>query len=407
MNSAQAKLDEARKLNPEQAFLWSNYGYLAMRQNRFDDAREDFRHELAHHPEESFVVSLYARMLITQGDSDEAQTVLKAYFDRDATDQQIDLMLASVQARKGVPDAIATLRHASDALPDHPLLQTALANYLITNHQEADAAALMEKLLAAKIHDPNVLNNAAYALAQANTGLPLAEEQSRKSIEILAGESADAEVSEANTAAFQRASLSADSWDTLGFILLKEGKLDEARDYLEAAWRNRPESEVSLHYGKLQEAVGDIKEAMRIYAMATPPPSSKGESYIELDYEEIRTRMKQLEAEGVAPPKLDPAALQRERTFKLTLKASNSYWSAIYRLRLDASGTEDAMQVSGLTPREGVVQVIKRLALPHLVPSGFKGCIVRDAVISCSSGKTECEFVLMPMGSMAAEKITQ
>jgi len=405
-NGAQAKLDEAKKLNPEQPFLWSNYGYLAMRQNRFDDAREDFRHELAHHPDENYVVNLYAGMLIAHGEFDEALTALKAYFNQNATDQQVDLMLASLQARNSLPDAIATLRHASDALPDHPLLQTALANYLITNHQEADAAALMEKLLAAKIDDPNVLNNAAYALAQANTGLPLAEEQSRKSIAILAGESADAEVSEANTAAFQRASLSAVSWDTLGFILLKEGKLDEARDYLEAAWRNRPDGEVSLHYGELQEAVGDFKEAVRIYAMATPPSSSNLGSFTALAYEEIQKRMERLEAEGVAPPKLDPTAMQRERTFKLTLPAMNSYWSATYRLQLDASGIDEAMQVSGPT-RQGVVQAIKQLSLPHLAPNEFKGFIVRDAVISCSVGETKCEFVMMPMGGMAAERVTQ
>lgn len=405
---AQAKLDEAKKLNPEQAFLWSNYGYIAMRQSRIDDAKEDFRHELAHHPEESFVVKLYGGMLIAHGEFDEAVTVLKTYFDHDATDQQVDLMLASAQARKSIPDAIATLRRASDALPGQPLLQTVLASDLITNHQEANAAALLEKLLATESDDAEVLNDAAYELARTKTDLPLAEERSRKSLEILAGQTADEEVSEADQAAFQRSYLSAASWDTLGFILLKENKLDEARDYLEAAWHNRPGREDALHYGELLEALGDRKEAMRIYAMTTPPRPSSGGAYVEPDYEQIETRMKQLEAEGVPLPKLDAtAALQQERTFKLTLKASNSYWSAIYRLRLDASGTEDAMQVSGLTPREGVVQVIKRLALPHLVPSGFKGCIVRDAVISCSSGKTECEFVLMPMGSMAAEKITQ
>lgn len=55
----------------------------------------------------------------------------------------------------------------------------------------------------------------------------------------------------------------------------------------------------------------------------------------------------------------------------------------------------------------GVVQAIKQLDLPHLVPSGFMGSIVRDAVVSCSSGKTECEFVLMPMGAMGAERASQ
>jgi len=407
-NSAQAKLDEAKRLNPEQPFLWSNYGYLAMRQNRFDEAKEDFRHELAHHPEENYVANLYARMLVAHGESDQAVTVLKTCFDHDATDQQTDLMLASLQARNSLADAIATLRRASDAAPDHPFLQTALANYLIANHQEADAATLMKKLLATELDDPNVLNDAAYALAQSNSDLPLAEEKSRKSLDILASRAADEEVSEANPAAFQRSSLAAAGWDTLGFILLKEGKLDEARDYLEAAWRNRPGREVALHYGELEEAIGNGKEAMRIYAMMTPPPPGAGGTFAEPAWEQIKGRMEHLEADGVPSPKLNPAtALQQERTFKLKLATAASYWSATYRLLLDADGVEGAIAVTGVTPRQGVVEAIKQLDLPHLVPAKFKGSVVRDAVVSCSEGKTECEFVLVPMGSIAAERGSQ
>lgn len=107
-------------------------------------------------------------------------------------------------------------------------------------------------------------------------------------------------------------------------------------------------------------------------------------------------------------PKLDAAAaLQQERTFKMKLEASKSYWSATYRVQLDGSGTKDAMEVSGSSPQRGIVQAIEQLRLPHLVPSKFKGRIVRDAAISCSAGKTECEFVLMPMGGMAAKRATQ
>ena len=55
-------------------------------------------------------MSLYAGMLATHGESDQAVTVLKTYFDRDATDQQADLMLAWFQVTNNLPDAIATLR---------------------------------------------------------------------------------------------------------------------------------------------------------------------------------------------------------------------------------------------------------------------------------------------------------
>ena len=407
-NGAQAKLDEAKKLNPEQPFLWSNYGYLAMRQNRIDDAKEDFRHELRHHPGESYVVNLYAGMLATHGESDQAVTVLKTYFDRDAADQQIDLMLAWLQARNNLPDAIATLRRASAVLPDHPYLQTALANYLITNHQEASAAALMKKLLATKIDDLHVLNDAAYALAQTGTDLPLAAEKSRKSLEILTSQTAGEEVSEANPATFQRSYLAAASWDTLGFILLKEGKLNEAHDYLEAAWNSRPDLEVALHYGELEEAIGNGKEAMRIYAMMTPPPPGVGGAFAKPTWEQIKSRMGHLEAKGIQAPKLNPTfALQQQRTFKLKLTSTTSYWSATYRLLFDANGIADAMATSGLSLRKDVVQAIKQLDLPHLVPNEFQGSIVRDAVVSCSAGRTECEFVLMPMGGMEAELATR
>jgi predicted Zn-dependent protease len=405
--SALAKLEEAKRLNSEQPFLWSNYGYIAMRQNRIGDASDDFRHELANHPEESYVVRLYAGMLLAHGDSAQAKSVLKAYFDRNNTDQQIDLMLASVQARDNLPDAISTLRRASDSAPDKPFLRIALGEYLLRNHQEVDAAALMKKMLAMESNDANLLNSAAYLLAESNSDLVLAEEKSRKSLDILATENADAEVSEANPGAFQRTSLLVAGWDTLGFILLKENRFDEACDYLEAAWRNRPGWEPTLHYGEVQEALGNRKEAMRIYGMAQPPSLSI-ESNTEPAYEQIKNRIKQLESEGVPPSKTDSRyALQQERTFALRLKATNSYWSATYRLLLDANGLKEAIEVGGSSPRQGVVRAIQQLQLPRLVPKEFKGRILRDAVISCSAGRTECEFVLMPVGGMEAERATQ
>jgi len=405
LNGAQAKLDEAKQLNPEQPFLWSNYAYVAMRQSRFDDAKEDFRHELAHHPQESYVVRIYAGMMLRQqGDLDGAQTVLKSYFDRDAGDQPTDLMLASVQARKSVPDAIATLRRAIDAAPDKPFLQTALGDYLIRNHQESDAAVLMKKLLTAESDNANLLNDAAYVLARTNTDLALAEEKSRRSLDLLASQTADAEVSEANPAAFERSTLAVAAWDTLGFILLKQNKLDEARDYLEAAWHNRPEWETSLHFGELEEALGDRKEAMRIYSTMRPPLPGTGPN-VPPAYEQLKNRMEHLESEGVRAPTLDPStALLQERTFKLKLEPTKSSWSDTFRLELDARQIAGAMEVSGSSSRQGVIQAIKELSMPRLVPRGFKGRIVRDAVISCSAGKTECEFILIPMGGMANER---
>lgn len=407
---AEAQLDQAKKLNPKQPYLWSVYGYMAWRQGRIDDAKADFRQELSNHPDEPNIVGLYAELLVSQGKGGEAQTVLKTYFNRNATNQPIDLMLASLQSGTNLPDAIATLRRAIAAAPDNLNLQTALGSYLILNHQQNEAAALMKKVLDGAGDNAELLNDAAYELAETGTDLPLAEEKSRQSLDILGGKMADADIGEANAKTFLQTHMATASWDTLGFILFKENKLDEANGYEEAAWRNRPGVVVTLHYGKLLEARGDRKEAMRIYTIEKNaahnfPPGSENEQALE----EIESRVAALKAEHVRVPKLDAAAeRQKERTFQLKLPASKDYWSATYRLQLDANGVHDAMQVSGMASRDGVVEAVKQLDLPRLVPPEFKGRIVRDAVISCSAGKTECEFVLTPLSAnMSAERAAQ
>jgi tetratricopeptide (TPR) repeat protein len=401
-----AKLDEAKKINPEQAYLWSNYGYVAMMQNRTEEANDDFRRELARHPDESYVVQLFAGYLSAHGDRLEALQVLNAFFDRNASDGGIDVMLASMQSATSLTNAIATLRRAADALPNNEGVLTALGDYLIRNHQEAEAAAMMKKQLAGGSDDPGLLNDAAYVLAETNTDLPLAEESSRKSLDILDERTASMEVSEANQDSFLRSFLIVAGWDTLGFILMKENKLDEAQDYLEAAWRNRPDPDVGLHYGQLEEARGNAKEALRIYELADHrAPHLPGALNFALN--EIEANIKRLrQAKVPSTVEFDAESiLQDDRTFKVKLKsASSSYWSATYRLLLTANGTHSAMEAGGLGPRTGVVEAIEQVALPHLVPTHSKGRLLRDGVVSCSAGKSECMFVLMPMGMMNAER---
>jgi hypothetical protein len=60
----------------------------------------------------------------------------------------------------------------------------------------------------------------------------------------------------------------------------------------------------------------------------------------------------------------------------------------------------------GLAKR-GVDEQIRKVNLPRLVPSASKGRILRDAVVTCSSGQSDCFLVLMPMGSIDAENVQQ
>jgi len=252
--------------------------------------------------------------------------------------------------------------------------------------------------------DPIVLNGAAYLLAQANSDLPFAELKTRKALEILDRETADTAIGEANARSFERTGMLTATWDTLGFILFEENKLDEARDFLEAAWRNRPDQEVGEHYALTQEALGDAGAALRTYELAHSihaPANAPFAQHVESNIERLKNA-------GVASSvKADAVQiLQQERASKVKLKSPcHSYCSATFRLQLASNSSITVMRVSGDPALEPATESIKRLTLPHLVPTHSAARILRDAVLSCSAGATTCDFVLMPLGSINAERI--
>jgi predicted Zn-dependent protease len=394
------KLDEAKAIQPKQPFLWSNYGYVAMFQNKPDEAKQHYRHEIALHPDEGFVVRLYGGFLHGRGEDTEALAVLNAFYNNDPTDEGVDMLLAMIEAPKSLPNAITTLRKASEALPSNHMIQSALGEDLVANHQDADAAAIAKKLLADAPDDADNLNSAAYLLAEADGDLPLAEESSRKSLQMLDAATAQSELSEANEQTFRRANILVACWDTLGFILMKEKKLNEAHDYLEAAWRSQPNMVVGMHYAQVLEAQGNAKEALRVYHQAPRPRTPAPEEKL-IDDSIARLKNAGVQYTGAAAGEF---ALQEDRTFKMQLKpAAKSLASSTYRLEVNSGGIKAVMLVGG-QPHDNAEDAIKHITLPHLVPTGSHAKVVRDAVLTCSPGSTECYFVIMPMGGMIAEQ---
>jgi len=401
-SAAQKKLDEAKALQPDQPYLWSSYGYVAMRQNNSDEARKDLRHELDLHPDETNVVMLYADLLHLHKEDQEALSVLSGAFNRDPSQEKVALMLATFQAKSSVPDAIATLKKALAASPGDSNVQMMLAADLLRNHQNDEAAALAKKELESA-NTPLALNGGSYTLAQAGIDLPLAEQKARQALEILNTQSAQAGIGEANAKSFQRMTTLVAIWDTLGDILCQENKLDEARDYLAAAWANQQDAAVAAHYGKVLEKLGKPAEALRVYELA-PQPRVVTDADV-LSVPEAIQRLKKI---GIKPVNdgATVTATQEKRTFEIVLpKAHKNYVSATFRLKISAAGIDDVQRVSGSALLDEAADPMRKLPLPHLVPTHSTARILRDAIVTCSPGTRDCYFVLMPMGGIQAEQV--
>lgn len=397
------KLDEAKDIQPVQPYLWSNYGFVAWQQGRMDEARKDFRHELDLHPDETNQVLYYAGFLHQHSEDQEARSVLSTAFNRDPSQEKVVLFLAAIQAQSSVPYAIVTLRKALTASPGNLKLQTMLATDLVRNHQNSEAAEIAKKELDGT-DDPAQLDGGSYALAQTGLDLPLAEQKARRALDILSAQSAQAAIGEANAQSFQRTSLLVSTWDTLGDILLQEHKLNEARDYLAPAWANRQQTAIAAHYGSLLEKIGNSPEALRVYEIAPNLPSESDPDALRVP--EAITRLRKA---GVKPVSdgATVTATQDKRTFTLMLKtAHKDYVSATFRLQFSSAGIDAVQRVSGSALLDEAASPIRQLALPHLVPTHSTARILRDAIVTCSPGRRDCYFVLMPLGGIQAEQVS-
>lgn len=397
------KLDEVQAIAPTQPYLWSNYAYVAMQNKQTEEAKKFFERELKLHPDEGYVVYLYAGLLHTNGENTAALSLVDEFLKSHSSDKRITLLLASVQAEISVPDAIVTIRHAYEASPQDLSMWGALASYLIRNQQNDEAASIVKKHLEASREDPYVLNNGAYLLAQTKIDLPLAEQNARNALEILDRETGQASVDEANPHSFERTSLLTATWDTLGYILYEENRLDQARDYLEAAWRNAPACETGEHYALTQEALGDKKAALRTYELAVIAQGS-GNS---LATQRIKASITRLKNSGIASTVHSDAVqiLQQERDYKVSFSSPcKSYCSATYRVQMSASSPMSVLRVGGEPKLDSAIPEIRQLKLAHLMPTHSSARLLRDAVLSCSAGAKSCDFVLMPLGGIGAER---
>jgi predicted Zn-dependent protease len=310
--AAKLTLEAVKAKNPGEQYLWGMLGAIAQMQHNNDEAIADFRKELAQHPDNPGMVGALADLQNKTGDPVSAERTLESYLDRHPDELRLSRYLASIQASAEEYDrALKTLQAAADHNPDDRSLRLQMSNVLLRLHREDEAAAAAKSVLDGT-EDPNLLNDAAYVLSETGRDLEYAEAASRKSIALLEEKSATISTAEVNSKAFAGASLLTASWDTLGWILFREGKPEQAAPLIRAAWLDSLHAEVGDHLGQVEQALHHNDEACAAYRLADAATDANTPAEIR---EHIHTGFTRLEASGAKPgPKNGVDALQKLRT---------------------------------------------------------------------------------------------
>jgi hypothetical protein len=153
------------------------------------------------------------------------------------------------------------LRKLENLAPDNPLAPSDLgATYLEQGQREQGLLVLGR---ATRGKDPWRRNLAAYALAEIGQELDLAEGWAREALE---GATELVKRSRTSREALRQTGPLAATWDTVGWVAFRQGKLAEAERYIAAAERLSLSGESALHLGQIYEAQGRREEAVQAYA---------------------------------------------------------------------------------------------------------------------------------------------
>jgi tetratricopeptide (TPR) repeat protein/transglutaminase-like putative cysteine protease len=394
-------LDKAKEKNPNEENLWNGYGFIAeMEDHNFDQAKTDFRKELSLHPDNQMAVGSLADMQQRNGDPVGARQTVQQYLDHHPDNLRLSMYLVSLETKAADYDAaLKTLQKVADQNPDNRALQLQISDMLIHLHRNDEAVAAAKSVLGGT-DDPELLNDAAYMLSKAGTDLALAEDASRRSIAKLEEESAAITTEQANSSAFARANMLTASWDTLGWLLFKEGKFDQAKPLLEAAWLASLQAETGDHLGQLDEAMGRKDEAVTAYGYAQTACNRNTPQDVHAHITESVQRLKAIGAK----PRSETGAqgLQDLRTYKFARPAGASGWGT-FRLEITTAGVIESQQMSGGQQIASIKPALDKLKFPQLLPPDSKAHLLRSAVASCSLG-TMCELVLVPDGGLQTEQ---
>jgi tetratricopeptide (TPR) repeat protein len=292
--------------------------------------------------------------------------------------------------------AAAVQAAAIDRIPaarrEDPALQVVLGRALLLAGNPKSGSATLSAVLK-QATDPMTRNNAAYQLAQAGVELPLAETASRQAIDQFTDQTSHFTLEDSpETLRASRLSL-ASNWDTLGYVLFREGKLDEARSFVSAAWTSKPSDEVGEHLGDILAAQGDKPAALATYELAFATIPARDTTNAHGFPKDLQTRADALRKAGVASTAADPGeALLSLRT--VPLDVPNAATGEVeYRLLLKF-GKAIKAEPTAAEPIPGVDEAIARADFSRLFPANSQALIVRTAHVNCHSGA--CELILEP-----------
>jgi tetratricopeptide (TPR) repeat protein len=397
LDEAKTMLDQAKNLNSNQAYLWTTYGYYEFQRGEMSAAVVDYKKELALFPERYGTYGSLSAAQVILGHRKEGMETLRAWAAANGSDVTPVLRLVTMQledgnAKDAVSDATAAL--AREPEKKNERLQLLLGRAYVMAGQKKEGYETLLSLMQST-QSSEMMNDSAYELADSGQNLAEAESATRKALEMMGEESRTWTLDENPQTLLEKSQYIASTWDTIGWILYREGKLDEAEGYLKAAWRNRPSATIGGHLGELAAAKGKKDEALTNFELAIATISQVDMLGVKkapgAEQKKLQSKADALRKAGAKSGLQDAQSKLRELRTVPMGEARDIDGVAEYRLLL-SGGSIARAEKAGTKEMDGGENRLKEIKLPDLWPPASQANLVHNGMLNCHS--KVCELVL-------------
>jgi predicted Zn-dependent protease/transglutaminase-like putative cysteine protease len=392
-DAARLKLDQASKLSPNERGLWAGYGYADFSQNKVEDGFKAYKKEIEIHPENSGVYYTLAALQEFHNQPEESENTLRSLLKAMPDDVTGRKQLAALLIRrKRVSDAVPLLEEAVKLSPGDVNLKVSLGSAEVLGGAKDEGAALLRNVLA-DATDESVLNDAAYSLADASVELALAHSACERALQQLDERTSKTSLENLTADDFKNVRHLAATWDTMGWILYRQGELAEAQAYAYAAWMLDQRPVIGTHLGQIYERLGKKQNAIGAYKLAVVAGHGDGDPevydatirLIDLKAEMDRT---QKSAANEELGKLRSAAVPEEDK-----KAGSADFFVLFS---PGAKVEDVQFVTGDESLKAAASLLRATKFDVPFPSGSGARLVRRGILYCSSVLKSCQFTMVP-----------
>jgi tetratricopeptide (TPR) repeat protein len=296
-------------------------------------------------------------------------------------------------------EAAQALESAVKLNPNRSSYQWQLATASLRAGKDEKALPVYRKLSELN-SPPETLNQAAYELAEANKGLPVALDFAQKSVRAWEEDSTKIDLAHPRPVDEWQTVTLASYWGTLGWVQLRLGKLDDAEKFLTASWKLTQNGIAAAHLCQLYLDQHKPQAALHMCQMARSRlPMERDPALYRLPdlIEQNNARMEKLSpgsSKVYAAKVIDEIVDMRD--FKLP-RVFPGVATAIFEVLLQFDSETRTFKVHDVKFTDGSDKLkpfgksLTKLNFNFVSPDGNPASILRRGNFLCG---TACEFVL-------------